>query len=272
MSEQIPLRDPAELRRRLVEWIRGQVEGARMRGVIFGLSGGVDSAVVCGLAAEALGPERCLGVVMPADSIPDDARLAHEVARTYGVKAIEVDLSAPAAAMRALLHAHADEARTAAHGAGTGMTDTSPAGSAPQEKLAQANLKPRLRMITLYYYANLLDYLVVGTGNKAEFTLGYFTKWGDGAADMFVLADLLKHEVWELAREIGVPAAVVERAPSAGLWSGQTDEDEMGLRYVQIDRYLATGTSGDPAADAEIERRHRNSRHKVATPPTAKLD
>ena len=272
MSESLPLRDAAELRRRLVEWIRGQVEGARMRGVIFGLSGGVDSAVVCGLAAEAIGADRCLGVIMPADSMPEDAQLARDVADAFGVKAIEVDLSESAATLRTLLHGRADAARTAAHGVGTGASDTSPAAPAPQERLAQANVKPRLRMITLYYYANLLDYLVLGTGNKAEFTLGYFTKWGDGAADAFPLADLLKHEVWQLAREIGVPAAVVDRAPTAGLWAGQTDEEEMGLRYVQIDRYLATGSSGDAAVDAEIERRNRGSRHKVASPPTAKLD
>jgi len=272
MSVELSVRDPAELRRRLVSWIGAQVESARMRGAIFGLSGGVDSAVVCGLASEALGAERCLAVIMPAESSSEDARLAREVASRFGVAAIEVDLSDAVRGLRATLHAHAEDARLAAHGVGTGVTETSPAGTAPQEQLAQANLKPRLRMITLYYYANLLDYLVIGTGNRAEFTLGYFTKWGDGAADVFPLAELLKSEVWALARELGVPAAVVERAPTAGLWSGQTDEEEMGLRYAQIDRYLATGSSGDPAADAEIERRHRNSRHKVASPPTARLD
>ena len=272
MSEQLPLRDPAVLRQKLVAWIREQVEGARMRGVIFGLSGGVDSAVVCALAAEAIGAQRCLGVIMPADSISEDAQLAREVAAQFGVKAIEVELSDTVSALRTKLHANVEAARAAAHGVGTGVTETSPAGGAPQEKLAQANLKPRLRMVSLYFYANLLDYMVVGTGNKAEFTLGYFTKWGDGAADMFPLAELLKHEVWALARELGVPAAIVERAPSAGLWSGQTDEEEMGLRYKDIDRYLAKGTSGDATVDAEIERRNRNSRHKVASPPTAKLD
>ena len=272
MTDDLRLRDTSELRRRLVDWIRERVDATGMRGVVLGLSGGVDSAVVCGLAAEALGPQRCLGVIMPADSQPEDARLARDVAHAFHVPAIEVDLSQTVGTVRSMLHAHVDEVRAAAHGVGTGTTETSPAGRAPQEKLAQANLKPRLRMLTLYFYANLLDYLVLGTGNKAEFTLGYFTKWGDGAADGFVLADLLKHEVWALAREIGVPAAVVERAPSAGLWSGQTDEEEMGLRYVDIDRYLATGTSGDPSVDAEIQRRNRNSRHKVASPPTAQID
>ncbi len=208
------------------------------------------------------------GPLPPAEA----ARLARDVARAFSVAAIEVDLSDTVAGLRTKLHANVEEARRAAHGVGTGATDTSAAGSAPQERLAQANLKPRMRMITLYFYANLLDYLVVGTGNKAEFTLGYFTKWGDGAADCFPLADLMKAEVWALAREIGVPSEVVDRAPSAGLWSGQTDEEEMGLRYAQIDRYLATGTSGDAAADTEIERRYRNSRHKVSSPPTAKLD
>lgn len=272
VNEEIPLRDPADLRRRLGDWIRERVSEARMRGVVFGLSGGVDSAVVCGLAAEALGAEHCLGVIMPADSAEEDARLAREVATRFGVAAIEVDLSDPVRVLRETLGAGTDAARAAAHGVGTGATGTGPAAIAPQEHLAQANLKPRLRMVSLYYYANLLDYLVVGTGNRAEFTLGYFTKWGDGAADMFPLADLLKHEVWALARELDVPAPVVERAPSAGLWAGQTDEGEMGLRYVQIDRFLATGTSGDADVDREIERRHANSRHKVGSPPTARLD
>ena len=273
MSE-IALRDVSMIRRRLVTWLREQVEGARMRGAVFGLSGGVDSAVVCGLAVEAIGADRCLGIIMPAESQSLDAQLARAVAQTFGVRAIEVDLSDSVAALRALLHRNVDAARSAAHGVGTGVTETSPAAGpqTPQERLAQANLKPRLRMITLYFHANLLDYMVVGTGNKAEFTLGYFTKWGDGAADVFPLADLTKHEVWALARELGVPREVVDRAPTAGLWSGQTDEEEMGLRYVQIDRYLTTGTSGDPAVDAEIERRNRNSRHKVAAPPTAKID
>ena len=272
MSDDLRLRDSAELRRRLVDWIRQRVDETKMRGVIFGLSGGVDSAVVCALAAEALGPQRCLGVIMPAESISDDARLARDVARAFDVPAIEVDLSDTVAGLRAKLEAGVPAARQAGHGVGTGATDTSPAASGAQEQLASANLKPRLRMITLYYYANLLDYLVLGTGNKAEFTLGYFTKWGDGAADAFVLADLLKHEVWALSRDLGVPSEVTERAPSAGLWSGQTDEEEMGLKYVQIDRYLATGSSGDPKVDAEIERRFRASRHKVTSPPTAVLD
>ena len=271
MNDELPLRDTAELRRRLVDWIRARVDTTAMRGVIFGLSGGVDSAVVCGLAAEAIGPQRCLGVIMPAGSVPEDARLARDVARAFGIPTIEVDLSDTVNGVRAKLDANIEAAREAARGLGSHATDTS-AARGPREQLANANLKPRLRMITLYFYANLLDYLVLGTGNKAEFTLGYFTKWGDGAADAFPLADLLKHEVWALARDLGVPAEVVERAPSAGLWSGQTDEEEMGLRYVQIDRYLATGSSGDPKVDAEIKRRFLSSRHKVSPPPTAVLD
>lgn len=271
MSDDLRLRDAAELRRRLVDWIRERVDASGMRGVIFGLSGGVDSAVVCGLAAEALGAQRCLGVIMPAESMADDARLARDVAEAFKVPVIEVDLSDTVGGLRALLNANVAAAREAGH-AGTTAAEAGASSAAAPEQLAQANLKPRLRMITLYYYANLLNYLVLGTGNKAEFTLGYFTKWGDGAADAFPLADLLKHEVWALARDLRVPDEVTERAPTAGLWAGQTDEQEMGLRYVQIDRYLATGSSGDPQVDAEIQRRFRASRHKVASPPTAVLD
>jgi len=276
------LRDAGELRRRLGGWLRHQVEGAGLRGVIFGLSGGVDSAVVCGLAAEVLGPERCLGIIMPAESIDEDARLAEAVAQAFDVPTLTIDLSKPFRELHTLLDGHVSAARRAARGLGE-QPDTSAAarageaaevaeaGDAARVRLADANLKPRLRMVTLYYYANLLDYMVLGTGNRAEFTLGYFTKWGDGAADAFPLADLLKHEVWDLARELGVPDAVVDRAPSAGLWSGQTDEEELGLRYEQVDRYLSEGTSGDAGVDAEIERRYRASRHKVGSPPTPGL-
>jgi NAD+ synthase len=105
-------------------------------------------------------------------------------------------------------------------------------------KLVQANLKPRLRMITLYYFANKLNYLVCGTGNKTELSVGYFTKYGDGGVDLLPIGDLLKRQVRQLARELKVPEYIITKAPTAGLWPGQTDEGEMGITYPELDDIL----------------------------------
>src|SRR5690606_8839997 len=137
-----------------------------------------------------------------------------------------------------------------------------------RQAMARANLKPRLRMITLYYHANLLGYLVVGTDNRAELELGYFTKFGDGAADLLPLASLLKREVRAVARHLGVPERIVTRPPTAALWQGQTDEEELGLTYEAIDRILA-GEGGSPEDVMRVEALRRASAHKRSLPPIA---
>lgn len=250
-------RDPEDLRTTLVRWIADRVQESGTSGAVFGLSGGVDSAVVCGLAAEALGPERCLGVILPIESAPEDARLGLEAAETFGVPSERVDLGEAFAS----LHDALERAR--------GERTTGDPGSA---RLARMNLKPRLRMASLYYFANHLDRLVIGTGNAAEFAVGYFTKYGDGGADIFPLGELVKAEVWALARCLGVPSAIVERAPTAGLAPGQTDEGELGLGYDALDAYLLRGTSGDEATDARIRALVQGSAHKRDSPPIAPLD
>jgi NAD+ synthase len=132
-----------------------------------------------------------------------------------------------------------------------------------------ANVKARLRMTSLYFLANSLNYLVAGTGNRAEMTIGYFTKHGDGGVDVMPIGDLLKSEVKALARDLGVPDAVIQKAPSAGLWEGQTDEAEMGFTYLELERYLADGPEAVPPALAlRIERLIRRSEHKQACAPT----
>jgi len=249
-------RDPRAIAERLVAWIREYVEGARAEGVIFGLSGGIDSAVVCGLAARALGPERCLGVVMPIGNVPEDEDLGRQVGAAFGVRVIAPDLLPAFEALESAFRQERDAA---------GIEPLSPEAAV----LAAANVKPRLRMITLYHFANLRNYLVVGTGNKAELTVGYFTKYGDAGVDLLPLADLTKTEVRAVAAELGVPARVIERPPSAGLWEGQTDEEEMGITYDAIDRYLTEGSSGDPEADEKIRRRYLASEHKRNLPPAA---
>lgn len=258
------LRDPVLLERELTDWIRAQVRQAGLDGVVFGLSGGIDSATVCGLAARALGADHCLGLIMPIGSDPHDEALAVEVARRFGVPTVHIALESAFDAVLSTLEA----GRSSAGGNAVQI----PAEDDDAAHLARANVKPRLRMLTLYYHANLRNRLVLGTGNRDEFAVGYFTKHGDGAADAFPLADLLKTEVRSLARHLGVPGEVLEREPSAGLWAGQTDEAELGVTYEQLDRYLATGTSGDPSTDAAIRGRHESARHKTTPAPIARPD
>ncbi|MGH7474803.1 MAG: NAD(+) synthase [Longimicrobiales bacterium] len=264
VEQQAP-RNAGRLRSQLSAWLRDQVEGSRAGGVVFGLSGGIDSAVVCGLCVDALGPRRCLALIMPIESHDEDAQLAHAVAERFGVTAMRLDLHDP---FRMILQ----QLEEASHGLDVSTRRQGAEAAESGVALARANLKPRLRMIALYYFSNLLDYRVIGTGNAAERLVGYFTKWGDGAADLAPLGDLLKVEVVALARELGVPQRVIQRPPSAGLWAGQTDEEELGLRYDDIDRYLLTGSSGDEAVDRTVQHRVDAARHKIEPPPVARPD
>ncbi len=261
-------REPERLRSHLVGWLRELLRD-NGDGFIFGLSGGIDSAVVCALAAEAVGPENCLALVLPIESAPDDAELACAVADQVGVRAITIDLSGP---FRSLVETLADFRERAARlgEASNAPPEVAVTHAATADSVALANVKPRLRMVALYYYANLLRYLVLGTGNRDERSVGYYTKFGDGACDALPLGDLVKAEVRALAGTLGVPQPVLERAPTAGLWPGQTDEAELGCTYDQLDRYLLEGTSGVPAVDTAIRRRQELARHKASAPPVAR--
>lgn len=217
--------DVAALRRQLVGFLRGYAEDSRAEGFVLGVSGGVDSAVVAALAVEAVGKERVLGLLLPHEtSSPQDAEHGALVCRHLGIPHETVNITPiVAAAMRAC----------AAH---------------PPEGMAAYNLRPRARMMVLYAHAQQTGRLVLGTGNKSELLTGYFTKWGDGAADVYPLGDLYKTDVWALARELALPAAIVEKAPSAGLFPGQTDEGELGVRYGDLDRILAEFEGGHDLA------------------------
>jgi NAD+ synthase len=244
--------------RDLAEWLRQQVTIAAARGLVVGLSGGLDSAVVARLCQLAM-PGHLVGAIMPCHSDPRDAEDAESIVRHFDIPVVRLDL-APAYdhvagdLERLLLQLPIDHP---AHAGG------SPTGSRAQVPLA--NVKPRLRMSALYFLANSLNYLVVGTGNRSELTVGYFTKQGDGAVDLLPLGRLLKSEVRALARELDVPAAIIDKAPSAGLWAGQTDEEEMGFSYADLERYLTDGPDGvSPALAMRIERLVRTSEHKRA--------
>ena len=240
----------------MAEWLRARVHEAGARGIVVGLSGGIDSAVVARVAQMAF-PDGVMTVIMPAHSDPRDAEDAKLVADTFGLPVMAIDLTRPFEAL--LVQAQ--------QGLGTWPPGTA-ADDDRSARMAQANLKPRLRMTTLYYVANRLNYLVAGTGNRTEIAIGYYTKYGDGGVDLLPLGALVKSQVRALARELGVPAPVIEKPPSAGLWMGQTDEGEMGFTYAELEDYLLRGPDAvTPATAMKIERLVRASEHKRHLPP-----
>jgi NAD+ synthase len=239
------------------------------KGFVVGLSGGVDSAIVARLAQLAA-PGEVVAVLLPCHSDPQDEQDARLVARHFSLPTAIVDLSPTydrlARDAQAALQSLPPQMRASA-------SARAPASDDPCVRLSLANIKPRLRMTTLYFIANSLNYLVAGTGNRAELALGYFTKHGDGGADMLPIGNLHKSEVRALARELQVPSSIIERTPSAGLWAGQTDEEEMGFSYSDLERYLEEGPQGvSPALAMRIERLARSSDHKRQLPPMPDVD
>jgi NAD+ synthase len=238
--------------------MRGQLAEAGAKGFVFGLSGGVDSAVVARLCQMAA-PHAVLGVILPCHSDPQDERDARLVADRFALPTITVDLAEP---YDALVRVCRDAVTR------LGAVRREPPSDDIRARVPLANVKPRLRMATLYFLANQLDYLVVGTGNRSELTIGYFTKYGDGAADLLPLARHVKSDVRAVAKELGVPQPIIDKTPSAGLWIGQTDEGEMGFSYADLEAYLDHGADAvAPAAALRIERLMRASEHKRALPP-----
>jgi len=227
----------------LVNWLRAEVEAAGCRGVVFGLSGGVDSAAVAVLARRAFRDQH-LAVIMPIESDPRDRDDALLLIEKFRLEHREIDLGP---VFRAFVQTLGES------------------GEMRRDDLPLNNLKPRLRMATLYFFAARNRYLVIGTGNRTELTLGYFTKYGDGGVDLLPLGHLVKHEVRELAAHLGVPDSVISKPPTAGMWPGQTDEEELGFSYDDLDRYLVGG-EGSEALAARVEERRIKNAHKLRIP------
>ena len=228
-------------------------------GVVLGLSGGIDSALTARLARDALGAEHVLGVLLPDAAFPPALVAETEAyARSLGLASRTLGIDPVERAFAAAL------------------------GPEP-DRVALGNTKARIRMTVLYAVARAHRRLVVGTGNKSELLLGYFTKYGDGGVDLLPVGDLYKTDVRALAATLDLPEAIRRRPPSAGLWEGQTDEEELGAPYEEIDRVLvgleelrsepeivrATGLPADLVR--AIARRVAESRHKRRGPPVAKV-
>ncbi|MDO4643199.1 MAG: NAD(+) synthase [Cardiobacteriaceae bacterium] len=232
----------------LVHWLEKQrSEYYKMDGYTLGVSGGIDSAVCAHLLARTGAPIHAL-MLPAAVSSNNDLHDAEAVLCSAGLSGKTISI--------APLYDVA-------------MQQLAPALNTQPERVnvLRGNLMARLRMIVLYTTAQSHRAIVIGTDNAAETYTGYFTKYGDGAADVLPLAALRKEQVYEIGRLLGVPQSVLDKAPSAGLWAGQTDEDEMGVRYSELDAFLR-GESISESAQEKIAWWHERSHHKRALPPT----
>lgn len=241
------------------QFLRHHVRAAHAVGVLVGLSGGIDSALVARLARDSLGAGRVFGLLLPDAAFPsallDETRA---YARDLGIEDRVVRIDGTEAAVRAAL-------------------------PEVDDRVAWGNAKARIRMLLLYTIARERRLLVVGTGNKSELLLGYFTKFGDGGADLLPVGDLYKTQVRELAQALDLPEAIRRRPPTAGLWEGQTDEEELGMEYADLDRILfgleqlysvdeiagATGLAVERVR--RVVQRVETNRHKRRPPPIPKL-
>lgn len=233
----------------IVTWLREKVETAGVNGLVVGLSGGLDSAVVAYLIQRAY-PDNSIAVIMPIDSNPVDMEDAKKVIETSKIHHMTVDLTTTHATMMQTIKAATAQGEW----------------QQTNEQIADANLRARLRMSTLYTVATNYNYLVVGTDNTAEWITGYFTKYGDGGVDLQPIIDLTKREVADMARYLGVSASIIDKEPSADLWTGQTDEAEMGTSYEMIDNYI-DGIEIPEKDRKRIEQMKRRTAHKRQMPP-----
>lgn len=235
----------------IIEFIRNYYKKNNIKGAVIGISGGKDSGVVAGLFTKALGAENVIGIWMPCHSKVEDKKNAQKVADTFGFKLIDYDLT---------------------NTYDNYVKEIKKNNKVTDEDLddSNINIKPRLRMMTLYYHAAMFTrlnkglYIVPGTSNKCELYVGYFTKGGDSVSDIQVLADLTVDEVISVGEYIGVPHEVVRKTPDDGL-SGKTDEEKLGVKYSDIAKVI-NNEEVDPLVKEKIEKLHNRNLHKFNTP------
>lgn len=233
----------------LVKWLESQLEFYGAKGYVIGISGGIDSAVVTHLLAKSGKPVQ--GVILASESTPQqDIDDAYAVAQSAGVPVIEAPITTTYHAFMESMQVLFSE-------------------DAERKNVIKGNVQARLRMVALYALAQNRQAIVVGTDNAAEWYTGYFTKFGDGGVDVVPLVHMRKEQVYQLAQLLDVPQQILDKAPSAGLWDGQTDEDEMGVTYAEIDSYLR-GETVSIEAEERIAFWHNRSLHKRILAPAPK--
>ena len=243
---------------KVIEFIRNYYKENNLKGVILGISGGKDSGVVAGLFAKAIGSENVIGVTMPCHSKEEDRIDAKLISDYYNFELINFDITNTFDTFKEQLFYLGD------------FTNQ-------ELKNSDINLKPRLRMATLYYLAALYSnikggtYIVAGTSNKCELYVGYFTKGGDSVHDISLLADLTVEEVIEIGKYLNVPEKVLYKKPNDGL-SNQSDEEKLGVSYGDIAKYMEDKNSVNKNIANKIEKLHKNNAHKFNIPTYRKND
>ena len=235
-----------------VEWISSLLAESGCTGVVFGNSGGKDCTLVGALCR--LATKNVVGIIMPCDSVRNYGRDRDDAifcANYYDVKTLEVDLSPVKQVFK------------------KAVAPLTEGDNAQRLTSADININPRLRMMTVYVYAAAHNCLVAGTGNRSEIAMGYFTKWGDGAYDFNPIADLTVTEVYAMLRELNAPDIIMDKVPSAGLYEGQTDEDDLGISYKAIDDILLYN-KGSEADKAKVDDVMKKTEHKRNMPKTFK--
>lgn len=241
--------------KRVENWIKEQVAVAKSDGVVLGLSGGIDSAVVAYLAVQALGKDKVKVIILPCESNPNSEEDAMKVAKALGIGAMKKDLNATYRCMKGMFGPETKE-------------------------YVNSNVKSRLRMVTLYAVGNQYNYMVIGTTNKTELFLGYYTKFGDGGVDFEPIADFYKTEIFEMAKELGVPNDIIVKKPSADIGISDSDEDEFSnivgekITYKDIDFILKAALEGEEMPDYITHKQTdgiiklmAKTEHKRNTPP-----
>lgn len=240
----------------ITRWIKKNVENAGVNGVVLGMSGGVDCSTVARLCQEADVDTHL--IMMPYGNTMNKLKsykCAMELINNFHFNYSVFDIKSTVDSL-----AITEESKVIKKSNNTNL------------KLVYANLRPRVRMTYLYQYAGINNLLVIGTGNLSERTVGYFTKWGDGACDLNPLANITKKEVYILAKYLKVPDSIINKKPSAELWEGQTDEGELGITYEKIDKFILSGTTGNEEDDNVIKIKKKMALHKLDPIPTFKQE